>query len=99
MRRCGLQTFIYPGVLGCRSVHRGLLGGFDRVGQGVRISPRDCSWRRCDAPLCDRQVLGGATICDVQGIRLLALAWFAHVPYNVVLLLTLIGELLLLSFT
>jgi ABC-2 type transport system permease protein len=29
----------------------------------------------------------------------LALAWFAHVPYSPLLLLTLVGELLLLSFT
>jgi len=43
--------------------------------------------------------LGGATIATFQGIVFLALAWFAHVPYNPVLLLTLVGELLLLSFT
>jgi ABC-2 type transport system permease protein len=30
---------------------------------------------------------------------MLCLAWIAHVPYNPVLILTLIGELLLLSFT
>ena len=34
-----------------------------------------------------------------QGIIFLALAGVAHVPYNPVLLLTLVGELLLLSFT
>ena len=43
--------------------------------------------------------LGGATIATFQGIVLLALAGFADVPYNPVLILTLIGELLLLSFT
>ncbi len=43
--------------------------------------------------------LGGATIATFQGIIFLALAGFAHVPYNPVLLLTLVGELLLLSFT
>src|SRR5262249_11434944 len=43
--------------------------------------------------------LGGATIATFQGVIFLALAGFAHVPYNPVLLLTLAGELLLLSFT
>ena len=43
--------------------------------------------------------LGGATIATFQGFVFLALAGFAHVPYNAVLFLTLIGELLLLAFT
>src|ERR1017187_4780044 len=43
--------------------------------------------------------LGGATVATFQGIIFLALAGVAHVPYDPVLLLTLVGELLLLSFT
>jgi ABC-2 type transport system permease protein len=43
--------------------------------------------------------LGGATIATIQGIVFLCVAWYAHVPYNPVLIITLIGELLLLSFT
>src|SRR5579875_2744094 len=43
--------------------------------------------------------LGGATIATFQGIIFLILAGFAHVPYNPILIVTLIGELLLLSFT
>ena len=43
--------------------------------------------------------LGGATVATFQGIIVLALAGLAGVPYNPVLILTLIGELLLLSFT
>jgi ABC-2 type transport system permease protein len=43
--------------------------------------------------------LGGATVSTFQGIIILALAGLAGVPYNPILLLTLIGELLLLSFT
>ena len=63
------------------------------------------SYGRCSSPRCGRaslvigKCLGGATIATFQGIVFLALAWFAHVPYNPVLLLTLVGELLLLSFT
>jgi ABC-2 type transport system permease protein len=43
--------------------------------------------------------LGGATVSTFQGIVILALAGLAHVPYDPVLLLTVIEELLLLSFT
>jgi len=43
--------------------------------------------------------LGGATVATFQGIIFLALAGVAHVPYSPTLLLTLLGELLLLSFT
>jgi ABC-2 type transport system permease protein len=43
--------------------------------------------------------LGGATIATFQGILFLCLAWFAHVPYNPVVIFGLIGMLLLLSFT
>jgi ABC-2 type transport system permease protein len=43
--------------------------------------------------------LGGATVSTFQGIIILALAGLAGVPYNPILFLTVIGELLLLSFT
>jgi ABC-2 type transport system permease protein len=42
--------------------------------------------------------LGGATVAMLPGILILFLAGFAHVPYSPPLLLTLAGELLLLSF-
>jgi len=45
------------------------------------------------------KVLGGATVATFQGIIMLALAGAVHVPYNPVLLVTLVGELLLLAFT
>jgi ABC-2 type transport system permease protein len=45
------------------------------------------------------KILGGATIATMQGIVMLALAGLADVPYNPVLLLTLVGELFLLAFT
>jgi len=43
--------------------------------------------------------LGGATIATFQGIIMLALAGLAGVPYDPVLMLILIGEMLLLAFT
>jgi ABC-2 type transport system permease protein len=42
--------------------------------------------------------LGGTTVAMVPGILILFLAGFAHVPYSPSLMLTLAGELLLLSF-
>jgi ABC-2 type transport system permease protein len=43
--------------------------------------------------------LGGATIATLQGLIILALAGLAGVPYDPVLMLTLVGEMLLLAFT
>jgi len=43
--------------------------------------------------------LGGATIATFQGIIILALAGLAGVPYDPVLMLILVGEMLLLAFT
>ena len=43
--------------------------------------------------------LGSATVSTFQGITNLASAGRADVPYNPILILTVIGELLLLSFT
>ena len=43
--------------------------------------------------------LGGATVSTFQGIVILALAGLAHVLYDPILILRVIGELLLLSFT
>jgi ABC-2 type transport system permease protein len=45
------------------------------------------------------KILGGATIATFQGVIVLALAGLADVPYNPVLMITLVGELLLLAFT
>jgi ABC-2 type transport system permease protein len=43
--------------------------------------------------------LGGATVATFQGIVILVLAGLVHVPYSPALFATVIGELLLLSFT
>src|SRR5580700_5826018 len=51
------------------------------------------------AALVIGKCLGGATVATFQGIVILALAGLAHVPYDPVLFLIIIGELLLLSFT
>ena len=81
------------------ALHIRVLRRVDRVGPGVRLPARDAGGAGRRGALVVGKCLGGATIATFQGIVFLALAGFAHVPYNPVLLLTLIGMLLLLSFT
>ncbi len=94
------KTFIYPGVLAMSVLFTSVFSAgsivWDREFGFLRemlVAPV----RR--ASLVIGKCLGGATIATFQGVVFLALAWFAHVPYNPFLLLTLVGELLLLSFT
>ncbi len=94
------KTFIYPGVLAMSVLFTSVFSA------GSIVWDREFGFLRemLVAPvrrgaLVVGKCLGGATIATFQGIVFLALAGFAHVPYNPVLLLTLIGMLLLLSFT
>jgi ABC-2 type transport system permease protein len=94
------KTFIYPGVLAMSVLFTAIFSA------GSIVWDREFGFLReiLVAPVSRASIvvgkcLGGATIATLQGIIFLALAGFAHVPYNPVLLLTLVGELLLLSFT
>ena len=94
------KTFIYPGVLAMSVLFTAIFSAasivWDREFGFLRemlVAPV----RRWAIVL--GKCLGGATVATFQGIIFLALAGVAHVPYNPVLLLTLVGELLLLSFT
>ena len=94
------QTFIYPGVLAMSVLFTSIFSAasivWDREFGFLRemlVAPV----RRWAIVI--GKCLGGATVATFQGIIFLALAGVAHVPYNPVLLLTLVGELLLLSFT
>ena len=94
------KTFIYPGVLAMSVLFTAIFSaasivwdrefGFLREILVAPVSRGAIVIGKC---------LGGATIATFQGIIFLALAGFADVPYDPVLMLTLIGELLLLSFT
>jgi daunorubicin resistance ABC transporter membrane protein len=94
------KTFIYPGVLAMSVLFTAIFSaasivwdrefGFLREILVAPISRASIVIGKC---------LGGATIATFQGLIFLCLAWFAHVPYNPVLILSLIGMLLLLSFT
>ena len=94
------RTFIYPGVLAMSVLFTAIFSAasivWDREFGFLRemlVAPVS-RWA-----IVVGKCLGGATVATFQGIIFLALAGVAHVPYNPVLMLTLVGELLLLSFT
>jgi ABC-2 type transport system permease protein len=94
------RTFIYPGVLAMSVLFTAIFSAasivWDREFGFLRemlVAPVR-RWA-----IVVGKCLGGATVATFQGIIFLALAGVAHVPYSPTLLLTLIGELLLLSFT
>ncbi|HEV2450993.1 MAG TPA: ABC transporter permease [Streptosporangiaceae bacterium] len=94
------RTFIYPGVLGMSVLFTAIFSAasvvWDREFGFLRemlVAPVSRS------ALVVGKCLGGATVATLQGIVILILAGLAHVPYSPVLILTLIGDLLLLSFT
>jgi ABC-2 type transport system permease protein len=94
------KTFIYPGVLAMSVLFTAIFSAasivWDREFGFLRemlVAPV----RRWAIVI--GKCLGGATVATFQGVIFLALAGVAHVPYDPVLLLTLVGELLLLSFT
>jgi len=94
------RTFIYPGVLAMSVLFTAIFSaasivwdrefGFLREMLVAPVSRASIVIGKC---------LGGATIATMQGIIILALAGLAGVPYNPVLMLTLVGEMLLLAFT
>ena len=94
------KTFIYPGVLALSVLFTAIFSAasivWDREFGFLRemlVAPVSRS------AIVIGKCLGGATVSTFQGILILALAGLAHVPYDPVLFLILIGELLLLSFT
>ena len=94
------RTFIYPGVLAMSVLFTAIFSAasivWDREFGFLRemlVAPVR-RWA-----IVVGKCLGGATVATFQGLIFLALAGVAHVPYDPLLLLTLIGELLLLSFT
>jgi ABC-2 type transport system permease protein len=94
------KTFIYPGVLAMSVLFTAVFSA------GSIVWDREFGFLRemlvapvSRASLVIGKCLGGTTIATFQGLVFLVLAGFAHVPYDPVLFVTLIGELLLLSFT
>jgi ABC-2 type transport system permease protein len=94
------KTFIYPGVLAMSVLFTAIFSAasivWDREFGFLRemlVAPVS------RAAIVVGKCLGGATIATFQGIIMLALAGLAGVPYDPMLMLILVGEMLLLAFT
>src|SRR5215468_5572518 len=94
------KSFIYPGVLAMSVMFTAIFSAasivWDREFGFLRemlVAPVSRS------AIVVGKILRGATIATLQGVIMLALAGLADVPYNPVLLLTLVGQLFLLAFT
>ena len=94
------KAFIYPGVLAMSVMFTAIFSAasivWDREFGFLRemlVAPVSRS------AIVVGKCLGGATIATFQGIVMLALAGLADVPYDPVLMITLVAELLLLAFT
>jgi ABC-2 type transport system permease protein len=94
------RTFVYPGVLTMSVLFTAM------VSAGSIVWDREFGFLRemFVAPvrrwsLVSGKCLGGATVATFEGIALLTLAGLAGVPYTPLMVLTLLGELLLIAFT
>jgi ABC-2 type transport system permease protein len=94
------RTFIFPGVVAMSVLFTAIFSA------GSIVWDREFGFLRemLVAPVRRSAIvvgkcLGGTTIATFQGVVILALSGLAHVPYSAGLIITLIGELLLLSFT
>jgi daunorubicin resistance ABC transporter membrane protein len=94
------KTFLYPGVVAMSVLFTAIFSA------GSIVWDREFGFLRemLVAPVSRSAIvvgkcLGGATIATLQAVVILALAGLAGVPYNPVVLLTLVGEALLVAFT
>jgi ABC-2 type transport system permease protein len=95
-----LRTFMYPGVLATSTLFTAVFSAVSIVWDrefGFLREMLVAPVRRSSIIL--GKALGGATIATVQGVVVLALAPLVHVPLSVGLVLTLLAEVFLLSFT
>jgi ABC-2 type transport system permease protein len=95
-----LKTFIYPGVL-CITVMFTAMFSASSI-----VWDREFGFMRemLVAPVRRSSIvigkcLGGATVASSQGVIMVLLAPLVHVPYNVVLILGILGLQLLLAFS
>ncbi|MGD9695934.1 MAG: ABC transporter permease [Thermoleophilia bacterium] len=93
------RTFMFPGVLALAV----LMPAFFSAGSVVFDREFGFLREMLVAPIRRGSIvvgkcLGGATVAAIQGALILCLAGLVDVPYDPLLLLTLIGELILLSF-
>jgi ABC-2 type transport system permease protein len=98
--RIDFKTFMFPGVLAMIvlfvSIYSAVSIVWDREFGFMRemlVAPVP------RAAIVVGKCLGGATVATIQGMILVALAGLVHIPYNPVLLVTVILELALTAFT
>lgn len=94
-----VRTFFFPGVLALSTLFTAFFSA------GSVVWDREFGFLRemLVAPVSRTAIvlgkcLGGATVATVQGCLILAMAGGAGVPYHPLLLLSLVGQLFLLSF-
>ncbi len=95
-----LKTFFYPGILGMSVMFTAIFSAasivWDREFGFLRemlVAPV----RR--GSIVVGKCLGGATVAGMQGLIIVAMAGFVHVPYNPLMIIEIIGLQLLLAFT
>ncbi|GII62425.1 transport permease protein [Sphaerisporangium krabiense] len=94
------RTFMYPGVIAMTVVTTAMFSA------GSIVWDREFGFLRemLVAPVGRGSIvigkcLGGGIVATAQGVIILALAGLVHVPYSPALILTLLGEMFLASFT
>ncbi len=95
-----LRTFMFPGVLAISVLFTAMFSAVSIVWDrefGFLREMLVAPVRRSSIML--GKCLGGATVATFQGLIVLALAPLVHVPYNPVMLVALVGEMLLLGFS
>ena len=95
-----LKTFMFPGILATSTLFTAIFSAVSIVWDrefGFLREMLVAPVRR--SSIIFGKALGGATVATVQGLLVLALAPLVHVPLSVGLVLTLIAEVFLLSFT
>jgi ABC-2 type transport system permease protein len=95
-----LKTFMFPGVLCMGALFTGIFSAASLVWDRelgflseLLVAPVSRS------SILIGKCLGGATVATTQGVILLALAGLVDVPYDPLLILSVFGLLLLISFT
>ena len=95
-----LRTFMFPGALAMTVLFTSVFSA------GSIVWDREFGFLRemLVAPISRASIvvgkaLGGATVATFQGVIILALAGLVGVPYSPTLILAVLGELMLLSFT
>ncbi|MCW2673604.1 MAG: type transporter [Frankiales bacterium] len=95
-----LQTFMYPGILATSTLFTAMFSAISIVWDrefGFLREMLVAPVRRSSIIL--GKALGGATIATTQGVLVLLLGFFVHVPLSIGLAVQLLAEVFLLSFT